>query len=391
MARPPSPPSNFEAVEGFDGLNGSSLLQGEGRIMASSVARMPMEHGNWGERGTAASFRRELKGIVKDRVSRACVVFSCGGSGRGFFEESDGVQCSPPDSPCSPCSDASSVAMGTLDNSSACSGRRRNSPVLDRWAGPQAQELFASVKRTHEAERSAFSWTAESVSSRSAAFLHREGSPVTGSPTSGTSSGDRGILDDLPSNARASSLIQMWRELEADAGQVYSPPSGGVSRGENLVPLSKGDFPSGEESCGRTEACDGSKREPEQIGPNKPNDGSNDGVKELSLDIVKRHSSEFEIRNYSANCSENKEYLPHEMICGDFADGAFLRGTIRRFMGWKNIDRLLSRMRQERQSELDRLMQNHHVSRFSHRSWIQVISFFFGVEMLKYILLSGVT
>ncbi|CAA6668668.1 unnamed protein product [Spirodela intermedia] len=162
---------------------------------------------------------------------------------------------------------------------------------------------------------------------------------------------------------------RMWRELEADAGQVHSPPSGGVSRGENLVPLSKGDFSSGEESCGRTEACDGSKWEPEHIGPNKSSGGSSDGAKELSLDIVKTHSSEFEIRNYPANCCENKEYLAHE----EFADGAFLRGTIHHFMGWKKIDNLLARMRQERQSELNKLKLNYHVSRFSHRSWIQAL------------------
>ncbi|KAL4201428.1 hypothetical protein AMTRI_Chr02g258650 [Amborella trichopoda] len=89
---------------------------------------------------------------------------------------------------------------------------RRQSRLLDRWAARQAREMITTIERQAlESELTALSGT-NSVSSRASSFL-RESSPAQSECSS--------VVE--PPNLRASSLVQMWRELEAEARANQSP------------------------------------------------------------------------------------------------------------------------------------------------------------------------
>lgn len=87
--------------------------------------------------------------------------------------------------------------------------------IVDRWAARQARNMIATIEpQAHKAELSALSTTSQRVSTRAAAFL-RETSP---SPSSLSECSSSAGNVDLGPNVRTSSLIQMWREMEAEAG-----------------------------------------------------------------------------------------------------------------------------------------------------------------------------
>ncbi|KAG0479010.1 hypothetical protein HPP92_013729 [Vanilla planifolia] len=92
--------------------------------------------------------------------------------------------------------------------------RRRQSQILDRWAARQARQMITTIERqAHEAELSALSTITQPVSARAASF----------SDCSSATSAANAAAPDIPPNVRASSLIQMWRELEAESGSAPPP------------------------------------------------------------------------------------------------------------------------------------------------------------------------
>ncbi|OVA15209.1 hypothetical protein BVC80_3g14 [Macleaya cordata] len=142
---------------------------------------------------------------------------------------------------------------------------RRQSRILDRWAARQAEEMINTMERQpNEAELLALSST-QPVSARASTFL-RENSPAASDSSS----------VDLP-NLRASSLVQMWREIEAESttprgnqsgrGNLnFNPPvsrcsSSGSSRGSNNSTISNVEDSSYvEDPSVRSEVCESSGR-----------------------------------------------------------------------------------------------------------------------------------
>lgn len=102
--------------------------------------------------------------------------------------------------------------------------------ILDRWAARQAREMITTIERqAHEAELSALSNTTQPVSARARRFLHRrEPSPAPSDVS--TCSAPAVPCGDVPQTVRASSLIQMWRDLEGS-----TPRAGGGSKLENVA------------------------------------------------------------------------------------------------------------------------------------------------------------
>ncbi|PKU86580.1 uncharacterized protein LOC110095747 [Dendrobium catenatum] len=110
--------------------------------------------------------------------------------------------------------------------SPATETKRRQSQILDRWAARQARDMITTIERqAHEAELSALSTTTQPVSARAASLL-RETSPdtsVAAAVADVVGSGGGAVAADIQPTVRASSLIQMWRELEAEAGVCPTP------------------------------------------------------------------------------------------------------------------------------------------------------------------------
>ncbi|KAJ3705399.1 hypothetical protein LUZ61_009104 [Rhynchospora tenuis] len=94
--------------------------------------------------------------------------------------------------------------------------------ILDRWAARQAREMVTTIERqAHEAELSALSSTTQPVSDRARQFLYRREPSPTPSDIS-TCSAPAVACGEVPQTVRASSLIQMWRDLEASTPRCGS-------------------------------------------------------------------------------------------------------------------------------------------------------------------------
>ncbi|KAG6527156.1 hypothetical protein ZIOFF_009250 [Zingiber officinale] len=103
--------------------------------------------------------------------------------------------------------------------------------ILERWASLQVRELARTLDRqAREAEILALATAAPPVSARALSFL-REASDSSSPGTAAVAAVD------LPRSVRASSLIQMWRDLETDAG--FSPknrPENSSYNADNATP-----------------------------------------------------------------------------------------------------------------------------------------------------------
>lgn len=114
--------------------------------------------------------------------------------------------------------------------------------ILDRWAARQAREMITTIERqAHEAELSALSNTTQPVSARARHFLHRREPSPTPSDMS-TCSAPAVACGDVPQTVRASSLIQMWRDLEASTprGMASGKQENGAWGDESDVIMAKG-------------------------------------------------------------------------------------------------------------------------------------------------------
>ncbi|MQM04280.1 hypothetical protein Taro_037074 [Colocasia esculenta] len=326
----------------------------------------------------------------KDRLPQPCVVFSGGGrSSRGEFRRGGddavaGKEPSPPPSPCSSCSD---VTFSPVEPPSpACSTRRQR--VLDRWASHKAREIVTTVERqAHEAELFALSAASEPVSARAATFRQRESPTGVQPPTPNEVSPSAGCgeVNDLPRNVRASLLIQMWRELEADGGIASTPRTVAAGVGGSLVTGSAGrEFFSAEEPCGSPEACDDSEWGAEVTDSSKHSIGLADGDTKHVEDLAERHSSRAETQSSSVHGTGENEPLANDrsLLSEKNIDSLLLKGAAHQLRRWRKIDDLLARMRQKRQQELGRLLDCHPVSKFPHRSRIQAMLRFWGPHRL---------
>ncbi|XP_078180633.1 uncharacterized protein LOC144574541 [Carex rostrata] len=178
--------------------------------MASSVARMPGD--DW-PGFFAGSHAKHLKKIHLPKISIQPTTQS------QFFQSQkpNSNSNSNSNSNCHPEPDHDAEFV------SPPSKRHQHSQkILDRWAARQAREMITTIERqAHEAELSALSNTTQPVSARARRFLHRRVPSPTPSDMS-TCSAPAVACGDVPQTVRASSLIQMWRDLEASTPRDMS-------------------------------------------------------------------------------------------------------------------------------------------------------------------------
>ncbi|KAG1347433.1 hypothetical protein COCNU_06G012620 [Cocos nucifera] len=225
--------------------------------MASSVARMPTD--DWGDPNRLATgvfvahahhpFGKSLNKVLvrdRDRVgvtsspSSSSTPMAVGGTDaiipRKTEPSSNGGE------------DAVSLAT-----------QKRQSQILNRWAARQARQMITTIERqAHEAEISALTTTTQPVSARAASFL-RDSSPAlsdTSADGCGAASSNACSSIDLSPNVRASSLIQMWKELEAEAG--FAPSNRTTSADGNSGFPAAAAATMVEEPSGGSDPCDDS-------------------------------------------------------------------------------------------------------------------------------------
>ncbi|XP_039131031.1 uncharacterized protein LOC120267441 [Dioscorea cayenensis subsp. rotundata] len=236
---------------------------------------------------------------------------------------------------------------------SASQSQRRLSRVVDRWTPREPREISSTIERqAHQAEISALTNISQPVSARAASFL-RDTSPGL-SECSGNSV-------DLPRNVRASSLIQMWREIEAESVPTPTPLSTADS-GTNVIVSISSDEPSVISNDSEVYAgwdSDNAASEPANAPMLPESEGSRVGH------IVKLLSSGSQKLSSEENGSDESEHLGGE--------GLFSGLTRLRIRRRYDIEGLMARMDQERRTELDTLKERQAVSRFSHRGRIQTL------------------
>ncbi|KAM0943740.1 putative transcription factor C2H2 family [Dioscorea sansibarensis] len=237
--------------------------------------------------------------------------------------------------------------------SSASQSQRRQSRIVDRWTPREPREIAVTIERqAHQAEISALTTISQPVSARAASFLRDTSPGLSECP---------GNSVDLPRNVRASSLIQMWREIEAESVPTPTPRATGDS-GTNVVVSTSPDEPSvisnDPEAYGGWDS-DNAASELANAPMLPESEGSRVGH------IVKLLSSGSQKPSSEENGSDESEQLGGD---GLFSGLARLR-IKRRY----DIEGLMARMDQERRMELDTLRERQAVSRFSHRGRIQTL------------------
>ncbi|EHA8587810.1 putative E3 ubiquitin-protein ligase LUL3 [Cocos nucifera] len=274
-----------------------------------------------------------------------------------------------------------SSAVGE-DSGSPSTARKRQSQILDRWAARQAREMVTTIERqAHEAEISALTTTTQPVSTRAASFL-RDSSPAfsdTSVATATVSAASASSSIDLPPNVRASSLIQMWRELEAEAG--ITPTNRTTSGGSNSA-FASAAAAMAEEPSGGSDVCDDSEAFGDwdsDITVTTAHSSMSESERGRVGSIVKMLSSANATRSSTATSwSEEVEPLSRESSCvSDHGESQTqsLRSTgagLRRVRGRREMEDLLAKLERERRSELSAVSERQPVSRFLHRGRLQV-------------------
>ncbi|XP_058072333.1 uncharacterized protein LOC131221181 [Magnolia sinica] len=360
--------------------------------MASSCVRIQRDHNRRESSASHAQavFRKNLKDLVRDhlhtcialsthaeserlennatRISSSQVSTRQRGNGGGFRNIKD---------------DGCNGYDRTVTQSSATS-RRRQSRILDRWAARQAREMITTIERQgHEAEILAL-FSTHPVSTRAPSFL-RETSPM---------SSDSSV--EVP-NLRASSLVQMWRELESEARMAKENRSSSLvsaASGQTNAVSTTDNASSFEEMSDRSEVCDSLDDiydmdwESDRMAPSQPRHspraldvGENmsvrvaDTIRKLTSHDQACSSLSSDETTHQEQCSGREPLLSRIQSMSDRTDNvSFSLIRNRPLVRGRQATRdLLARMERERQTELARLVELHAVSQFSHRSRIQAM------------------
>ncbi|PIA37618.1 hypothetical protein AQUCO_03000284v1, partial [Aquilegia coerulea] len=287
---------------------------------------------------------------------------------------------------------------------------RRQTQILDRWAARQAREMITTIER-QKFEADLMSTNSPTVSERASTFL-RETSPAPS---------DSSV--EVP-NLRASSLVQMWKEFEAEAispranqsGSLYSNSSVRYSRLNSIrsttESTSVGGSPihsetedrydvvaSPEDSCVERESeqkvlsyqrlpslqMQNSSVQRQNSSVQRQSSDASEGVR--VADIVKRLTSGSQTTQSSPlssfNENENDQEQPivsepsspidHSVSeQGELRDLKFNRKPLR-VRGRHATKDLLLQLEQERHRELNKLAEGRVVSLFPHRGRIQAM------------------
>ncbi|KAF6136640.1 hypothetical protein GIB67_016096 [Kingdonia uniflora] len=294
-------------------------------------------------------FHNNFKHMVRDHL-QTCIVFS---SPRGNDENEN--------------DENENCRMDNTQSEESSVMRRRQSRILDRWAARQAREMIITIERqTHEAELLALS-NSNNVSTRASTFL-RESSPTQSDSSS----------VDVP-DLRASSIVQRWREFEAEAvsprgnNQPFSPDAAiartnttinNVEEGFQVLAVPEDAF------------LDWDVSSQEQVTDLNERVRVADIVRRLTVGGSRTQSS---MTSWSDDIDREHPMViePSSPILesvvsdqGGQRDFLFI-GNPPRVRGRQAMLDLLMSMVQERQSELRKLGERHVVSKFSHRGRIQ--------------------
>ncbi|MQL90730.1 hypothetical protein Taro_023327, partial [Colocasia esculenta] len=157
-------------------------------------------------------FRRGLEELVRDHFD-GCMsaAFASCSSGHESEDVDDGASGEGPDQLVRR-RRRSDLEGDDLAETSAA--RRRHSRILSRWVARQAEEMITTIeRRNRESELMALAGL-HTVSMLVSSFLRES----RRNPTSGVANGGHGAAPaDRPAAARASSVLQRWRELEDES------------------------------------------------------------------------------------------------------------------------------------------------------------------------------
>ncbi|CBI31379.3 unnamed protein product, partial [Vitis vinifera] len=226
------------------------------------------------------------------------------------------------------------------DLAESSAARRRHSRILSRWAARQAQEMITTIeRRNRETELMALAGL-HSVSTLDFSFLRGSQSPTS----------RQGAVD-RPSS-QASSILQMWRELEDEhvldhARERQSPDIGEIER-ERVRQIVRGWMDSGMSDHSTNVTRRNNSPRAEWLG-------------ETERERVRN------IREWVQMASQQRGSR------GGRREGQpeHIRRDVLRFRGRQALLDLLVRIETERQRELQGLLEHRAVSDFAHRNRIQ--------------------
>ncbi|XP_020096043.1 uncharacterized protein LOC109715454 [Ananas comosus] len=280
--------------------------------------------------------------------------------------------------------------------SAAAAEQQRQSQILDRWAARQARGMVTTIERQAcEAELSALSTSSQPVAARAASLLlhrrRRDPSPAASdsSAASATTNNNSSIGFAAPldtaCNVRASSLIQMWRELEAEAGLAPTPRAAAAAGGTSAV--SSGHSAAADEPSLNSDACDGSEAssgdwEPAAVHCSSAEADRSSGSCSGSCSgggrvgcIVKMLTEGKKGQSPVARSEEGEGSTRRNSASADA--GESVRSTassgtaLRPVRGRRDLEELVARMERERRRELAELAERQAVSRFAFRGRLQ--------------------
>ncbi|KAG6509258.1 hypothetical protein ZIOFF_034651 [Zingiber officinale] len=264
---------------------------------------------------------------------------------------------------------------------SRASARRRESQNLNKWAARQAREMVTTIEReAHKEDTSTITTAVRPVSARAASFL-REASPSGFSESSSTAAGGN-----LQSNVRASSLIQMWRELEAEA----EAESGGTPKHREAFGGAGGNT---EDACSGGNNSDGSDElntlggwssDTMSMASTEPANSASaspfhESERSRVGSIVRMLTSSYGTGGgFVAPLNNENNRSGRESPAADKAErplgrvsGPSVLTNSRRLRGRGEMESFVAKMEQERRRELVALADHHHVSGFSYRGRLQ--------------------
>ncbi|XP_077253460.1 uncharacterized protein LOC143892613 isoform X2 [Tasmannia lanceolata] len=345
--------------------------------MACSYDTIPRDQSHWRERtnddplprcSSQAAFQKNIKDLVRDHL-HTCIVFS---SNSQISNTNSNSTCENSNSQHGSNGEfwASDEEMNNTTNWSRSISRRQQSRILDRWAARQAREMITTIERqAHEAELQALC-NSQPVSAMNSSFL-RETSPARSE-----------CSVDVP-NLRASSLVQMWKELEAEvrqSGNLSSSVNSAVSR---MNAMSTNDNASSLDAPSvSSEICDESFTDWEsETAPSEPifstrvsdvGESERGRVADTIQMLTSGNRTQSSMTSWSDEIGGEQPIVSvREPLQGGENVGFASNGNPLRIRGQQATRNLLLQFEQERQRELARLAERRAVSRFSHRSRIR--------------------
>lgn len=330
-----------------------------------SYGRSPREQSN-------RESRKNLKGLVRDNLHAFIGLSTCEINANGSKLDS---KADPSYENCSngafwascegKCIEANDWPVNVGDSRiESAASRRRQSRILDRWAARQARDMITTIERQAcEAELRVLSST-HPVSTLASSFM-RESSPSRSE-----------CSVELP-NLRASSLVQMWRELEAEATMSVDNRTSSVNSPGSATTnaASIGDQGSINEEQSEYESDERNES------PKAPDDmvsDSGESERGRVSDLVRRLNSGYRTTSSLTSYSDENERESPPGARGQSQfdsrgnSGFCSNGSLHLIRGRQATRDLFVRIGRDRERELARLVERRTVSHFSHRSRIQV-------------------